>query len=502
MLERTRLSPRARGLFANLDELVREGWLRASGETAIDLVDPSLGEVVGTVPASTTGDVEQAVKAARRAFDSGVWSGLSARERSAGIRRLVEVLNSYRDEFAQIGTLEVGSPIALSRGLHAGGPILFFDWFADAALRGPMGGYEESLPLSEQPVMAASTIFREPIGVVAAITAYNFPLLITAFKVGGALAAGCTAVLMPSARTPLAAIAFVRCVREAGLPVGVVSVVLGETEVGTALTLADGVDLVTFTGSVTVGRKVMEQAARGLKRVVLELGGKSPNVLLPGADVDAAVRPSILRYTRNSGQGCGATTRTLVPREAYERYAAAAADVIKNLVVGDPWEETTDLGPLIRADHRDRVEAYVARALGQGAVMAAGGGRPDIDYGFYLNPALVGGVTNDAEICQEELFGPVGVLLPYDSVDEALAIANGTRYGLNANVWGPTDQAMRFARRLKAGTVTINGGGADRPDAPWPGAGDSGVGVDRGMEGFREFFHLRHVQYPLAAVGR
>jgi aldehyde dehydrogenase (NAD+)/betaine-aldehyde dehydrogenase len=502
VLERTRLSPRARDLFANLDDLVREGWLRASGETGIDIVDPSRGEVVGTVPASTTADVEQAVKTARHAFDNGVWSGLSARERSAGIRRLVEVLNSYRDEFAQIGTLEVGSPIALSRGLHADGPISFFDWFADAALRGPMGGYEESLPLSEQPVMAASTIFREPIGVVAAITAYNFPLLITSFKVGGALAAGCTAVLMPSARTPLAAIAFIRCVREAGLPAGVVSVVLGETEVGTALTLAEGVDLVTFTGSVTVGRKVMEQAARGLKRVVLELGGKSPNVLLPGADVDIAVRPSILRYTRNSGQGCGATTRTLVPRETYEHYAAAAADVIKNLVVGDPWEETTDLGPLIRTEHRDRVEAYVARALGQGAVMTAGGGRPDIDHGFYLNPALIGGVAGDAEICQEELFGPVGVLLPYDSVDEALAIANGTRYGLNANVWGPTDQAMRFARRLKAGTVTINGGGADRPDAPWPGAGDSGVGVDRGMEGFREFFHLRHVQYPLAAVGR
>jgi aldehyde dehydrogenase (NAD+) len=338
--------------------------------------------------------------------------------------------------------------------------------------------------------------------VVAAITAYNFPLLITSFKVGGALAAGCSTVLMPSVRTPLAAIAFVRCVREAGLPVGVVGVVLGEAEVGTALTLADGVDLVTFTGSVTVGRRVMEQAARGLKRVVLELGGKSPNVLLPGADLDVAVKPSILRYTRNSGQGCGATTRTLVPREVYAHYASTAADVIKNLVVGDPWEETTDLGPLIRADHRDRVEAYVARALHQGAVMEAGGGRPDIDRGFYLNPALVGGVANDAEICQEELFGPIGVLLPYDSVDEALAIANGTRYGLNANVWGPTDQAMRFARRLKAGTVTINGGGADRPDAPWPGAGDSGVGVDRGMEGFREFFHIRHVQYPLAEVGR
>jgi aldehyde dehydrogenase (NAD+)/betaine-aldehyde dehydrogenase len=349
--------------------------------------------------------------------------------------------------------------------------------------------------------MSMSTLFREPIGVVAAITAYNFPLLITSFKVGGALAAGCTAVLMPSPRTPLSAIAFLACVRDAGLPPGAVSLVLGEADVGQALTTAPGVDMVSFTGSVAVGRRVMEQAARGLKKVVLELGGKSPNVLLPSADVATAVGPSVLRYTRNSGQGCGATTRTLVPRAWYEEYAAAARDVIAGLQVGDPWDEATDLGPLIRADHRDRVQGYVDRAVAASAVVEAGGGRPDGD-GFFLNPALVGGVTNDAEICQEELFGPVGVLLPYDTVDEALAIANGTRYGLNANVWGATDEAMRFARRLKAGTVTVNGGGADRPDAPWPGAGDSGVGIDRGMEGYREFFHVRHVQFPLAAVGK
>ena len=260
--------------------------------------------------------------------------------------------------------------------------------------------------------------------------------------------------------------------------------------------------MVTFTGSVDVGRRVMEQASRGLKKVVLELGGKSPNVLLPSADIETSVGPSVLRFVRNSGQGCGATTRTLVPREWYEDYAVAAGQVIDSLVVGDPWDEKTDLGPVIRGDHRERIEGYVQRAVDSGGVILAGGGRPDIDEGFYLNPALVGGVDNDAEICQEELFGPVGVLLPYDDVDDALRIANGTRFGLNANVWGATDDAIRFARRLKAGTVTVNGGGADRPDAPWPGAGESGIGVDRGMEGFREFFHVRHVQVPLAGIGR
>jgi len=498
MFEATRLSPGARALLGQADDLVAQGWLRASG-APLDVVDPATGAVVGTVPTSTPGDVTRAVADARAAYDSGVWSDRSPGERSRALRRLTEALDANRDALAEIGTLEVGSPITLSRGLHAGFPVAFFDWWADTALRGPTGGWQEQLPLAEAPVMAMSTLFREPVGVVAAITAYNFPLLITAFKVGGALAAGCTAVLMPSPRTPLSAIAFLACVRDAGLPPGAVSLVIGEAAVGEALTTAPGVDMVTFTGSVAVGRKVMEQAARGLKKVVLELGGKSPNVLLPSADVDAAVGPSTLRYTRNSGQGCGATTRTLVPRDRYERYAAAARDVIAGLVVGDPWDEKTDLGPLIRGDHRDRVQAYVDRALAAGAVLEAGGGRPDGD-GFYLNPALVGGVDNDAEICQEELFGPVGVLLPYDTVEDALAIANGTRYGLNANVWGATDEAMRFGRRLKAGTVTINGGGADRPDAPWPGTGDSGIGVDRGMDGFREFFQVRHVQFPLGAI--
>lgn len=497
----TRLSPRAVELVGDIDGLRREGWLATGDGISIDVVDPSTGATVGQVAGSSARDVRAAVGSARKTFDDTSWPSISPRERSRLLHRLVEVIRSYADELAEIGTLEVGSPISLSRGLHAGAPIAFFEWYADAALRGPMGGREESLGITKRPVMAQSTLFREPVGVVAAITAYNFPLLITAFKVGGALAAGCTTVLMPSPRTVLSAVAFVQCVREAGLPPGVVNVVLGGADVGTELTLAPGVDMVSFTGSVGVGRAVMEQASRGLKKVVLELGGKSPNVLLPSADVATAVGPSVLRFTRNSGQGCGATTRTLVPREWYDDYAAAAREFMATLTVGDPWDESTDLGPLIRGDHRDRVEGYVQRALDAGAVIEAGGGRPAIDEGFYLNPALVGGVDNSAEICQEELFGPIGVLLPYDSVQEALTIANGTRYGLNANVWGATDEAIAFARTLTAGTVTINGGGADHPDAPWPGIGESGVGVDRGMEGFREFFNLRHVQVPLATVG-
>jgi aldehyde dehydrogenase (NAD+) len=492
-------------LQATLDLVRQSGtyvagtWRDGSGHT-IDVIDPSSGQVCGSVPTSSIADVDAAVGAARQAFEYGSeWRRMSHQDRSDLLRRLADVIESKSASFAELGTLEVGSPVNLSRSLHAAGPVAFFRFWSQAAIRGPMGGYEEALPMLDEPVMAASLIMREPIGVVAAIAAYNFPLLITSFKVGGALAAGCTAVLMPSPRTILSSIAFIACAEEAGLPPGVVNLVTGEADIGRHLTQAQGVDMITFTGSVEVGMSVMAQAAGGLKHTVLELGGKSPNILLPGTPVQTAVGPSILRYTRNAGQGCGATTRTFVPRASYAEYAAQAKDFISGIKVGSAWDETTDVGPVVRGDHRDRIEGYIDRALAAGATIEAGGGRPDLD-GFYLNPTLIGNVENSAEICQEELFGPVGVLIPYDTVEEAIELANGTRYGLNANVWGPTDQAMHVARRLKAGTVTINGGGADRPDAPWASAGHSGVGVDRGMDGFSEFFHVRHIQYPLAQV--
>ena len=491
------LSDRTLALLVGSGTYVDGSWREPRGDL-LDIVDPSDGQVVGQVTASSADDVAEAVAAARRAFDSGVWSELPPRERSEAIGRLADVLASHQEEFAELGTLEVGTPISLSRGLHAAAPVNFFQWWSETAVRGPVGGWQESLGLSESPVMTQSVLFREPLGVVAAISAYNYPLLITAFKVGGALAAGCTAVLHPSPRTVLSAIAFLRCVEEAGIPSGVVNLVIGEAPIGQALTLEPGVDLVTFTGSVPVGRRVMEQASRGLKHVVLELGGKSPNIVLPGTDLDAVVGPSTLRFTRNAGQGCGATTRILVPRNLYDDYGSAAKAFIDTMVVGSAWDEATQVGPLIRADHRDRVEAYVTRAVDAGATVIAGGGRPDIADGFYLNPALVGNVRSGDEICQEELFGPVAVLLPYDDIEDAVRIANDTRFGLNSNIWGPVDQAMLLARRIKAGTVAINGGGADLPQFPWPGHGESGVGVDRGMEGFREFLRVRHVQIPLA----
>lgn len=493
------LTPAVRALLEPLGWCAGGEWL-TDGDGTIEVVEPASEAVVAEVPRCRPDDVAAAVRAARAAFEDGPWPRLKPRERQRLLARVAERLDAHREELAIIGVLEVGSPITLSRGLHAGAAIAFFDWWADMALRGPHGRWEDGLGLSTQPVASSSILFHEPVGVVAAISAYNFPLMITSFKIGGALAAGCTSVLLPSPRTPLSAIAFMRILEEADLPPGVVNLVLGEQDVGRALTESPGVDLVSFTGSVAVGRQVMAQAAGGLKKVVLELGGKSPNVLLPGADLEAAVKPSILRYARNSGQGCGCTTRILVHRDDYDRFVAMAKRVIDDLVVGDPWDERTDIGPLIRRAQVESVEGYVERALAGGATVLAGGGRPDIERGFYLNPSLLGDVANDAEICQEELFGPVGVVLRYDTVEQAVAIANDTRYGLNASVWGPTDQAMALARRIRSGTVALNGGGGERPDAPWGGYGDSGIGHERGEAGFAEFLRVKHVQWPLAGA--
>ncbi|WP_159081666.1 aldehyde dehydrogenase family protein [Nocardioides sediminis] len=494
--ELSRLSPAVADLVRTAPGTYVDGQWKATSDDTVDVVSPGTGATVATVVTSGTAGVRQTVAAARRTFDEGSWATSSPRERARLLRSLAAVIRAHADDFAALGVIDVGTPISLSRGLHAAAPAAYFDFFADAAERGPLGGYEEGLGLHHGPPnMSMSNLYRVPIGVVAAISAYNYPLLISAFKIGGALAAGCTAVLMPSPQTLTASLLLMRCIEEAGFPPGVVNLVTGGADVGRALTESDGVDLVTFTGSVPVGKNVMRQAADGLKKVVLELGGKSPNLVLPSADLDAIVEPSVLRFTRNAGQGCGSTTRTLVPREWYDAYAARAADVMSALPVGDPWDEATAIGPLISAPHRARVRGYVDRAVESGAMVLAGSFDAVPGDGFFMNPLLVGGVRNDAEISQEELFGPVGVLLPYDSVDEAVAIANATRFGLNGNIWGTTSEALEIAGRVRAGTVTVNGGGADRPDAPWPGMGESGIGVDRGMEGFREFFDVKHVQF-------
>lgn len=466
-------------------------WSRGSGSDFTS-IEPGTGQPLTTWSLASVEQADAAVSAARRTFDAGVWRRRAPAERAQVLRRIAELLERDNEALAQLVVAEVGSPISLARTLQTATPAVNFRWCADAAERGPRGGYEERLP----PLAGAeSTLLREPIGVVTAITPYNYPVNMISWKVAPALAAGCSVVLMPSPRGVLCSVAFLHIAEEAGLPPGVLNLVPGDAAVGERLTSHEDVDMVTFTGSNAVGSAVMRAAAATNKKLVLELGGKSPTVVLPGADLDRAVAPSILRFCRNAGQGCGATTRILVHRDDYDDFLDRARKFIDTLPVGDPYDEATEVGPLISADHRERVEAYLARAVDKGATVLAGGGRGQGD-GFFLSPTLVGDVRPDDEIAQDELFAPVAVVLVYDTVEQAVAIANNCRYGLNALVWGDPDQARDVAGRLQTGTVAINGGGGSRPDVPWVGAKQSGIGMEMGEDGFAEFFTVKHLQWP------
>lgn len=472
-------------------------WRKGEGEV-IRSVDPTRGAVIAETPSASSQQVSEAVAAARQAFDGGEWSRLSPLDRSALLHQLADLVERDKGDLIDLIATEVGSPVTLARSLQVGSPITQFRWWAEAARRGPRDGLEEHMPLHHEPVTSSSMLLREPVGVVAAITAYNYPLNLAAWKLGPAFASGCSAVLLPSPKGLLCTVALVKLIEEAGFPPGAVNLVYGPPAVTEQVVTSDLVDMVSFTGSAAVGAKIMALAAQTLKRVVLELGGKSPNILLPGVDVSTVVGPSILRFVRNAGQGCGATTRTLVPRGSYDRYVEESAVFMETLVVDDPHREQTVIGPLITDEHRRHVEGYLERAVSSGAKVVTGGGRPShLEPGFFLQGTLVAGVSNDAEISQEELFAPVGVVIPYDDVDEAVSLANNSRYGLNANVWGPTGAALEFARRVRSGTVTVNGGGGMRPDAPWGGYRESGIGRECGEEGFREFFEVKHVQWPV-----
>lgn len=459
-------------------------------------VQPGTATDLATWSMATVEQADAAIVAARRTFDQALWRAKPPAERAAVLRRLADLLDRDREQLAQLVTAEVGSPISLARTLQTATPAVNIRWAADAAERGPRGGYREELPDQQGALASRSVLLREPIGVVAAITAYNYPINLIAWKVGPALAAGCSVVLLPSPRGALNTVAFVRLAEEAGVPAGVLNLVVGDASVGERLASHPAVGMVSFTGSDTVGAAVMAAASRTHKKVVLELGGKSPTLVLPGADLDRVVAPSMLRFCRNAGQGCGATTRILVHRDDYDAFVAKAIAFLADLPVGDPTQESTEVGPLITDEHRSRVEGYLERAVEKGATILVGGGRPEHLNGYFLQPTLLADVHPDDEIAQDELFAPVAVVFPYDSTDEAVEIANNSRYGLNALVWGEPDQAMEAAGRLDTGTVAVNGGGGARPDVPWVGRRQSGIGSEMGEDGYAEFFTVKHLQWP------
>ncbi|MFF1261243.1 aldehyde dehydrogenase family protein [Streptomyces sp. NPDC058321] len=459
----------------------------------IPVFNPATEELIAKVGAADAGQVRRAVRAARGALERGELG--SAEERAACLHRLADVMEARTEEILESVVAEVGTPVSTARGLHVSTPVRVLRWLAEATLtdRTEYLGREPGPPVNEAMVM------YRPVGVVAGIAAYNYPLMFAAMKVGSAFAAGCPTVLLSSPHSPLTLLDFARWVDEAGFPPDAVSVLAGGVEVAQELIRRPEVAKISFTGSVPAGTEVMKSAADGLRGVVLELGGKSAAIVLPSVDPADVMDALHTRYLRNAGQGCGSPTRILVHRSRMEEFTEASRTFYDEVVVGDPRDPDTLVGPVIGEQHRRRVQGYIDAALNGGGHVLAEGRLPDTDRGWYVRPTLIGGLPNGAEINQEEIFGPVATVQSYDDVDEAVALANATKFGLHASVFGPHDEAMALAPRLEAGLVTFNGGAPVRVDAPNGGWKESGIGRERGEAGIREYLEPVTVQWPVTA---
>jgi len=459
-------------------------WVPSGGTGSLDVIDSGTEEVVATVPDGVPGDVDRAVEAAAAAF--GSWSGLPVDERTAFVTRVHEGLDARADELAELMAREVGMPLALSRIIQVGLPSGTFASMAQVA-----ADFEWERQVGN------SLVVREPVGVVGAITPWNYPLHQIAAKVAPALAAGCTVVLKPSEVAPLNAFVLAEIFDDIGLPHGVFNLVSGTGPVvGEAIAAHPGVDMVSFTGSTRAGRRVSELAAGTVKRVTLELGGKSANVLLDDADLSVAVPDGVFKCFLNSGQTCSALTRMLVPRERLAEAEELAVAAAESFTPGSPFDPQSRIGPLVSAVQRDRVRAYIDGAVDEGARLVTGGSAaPEgLETGFYVQPTVFSGVTPEMTIAREEIFGPVLSLIPYDTEEEAVAIANDTQYGLAGGVWSDDPaRAEAVARRLRTGQVEVNGGRFN-PLAPFGGYKQSGNGREYGTFGLEEFLEVKSLQ--------
>lgn len=468
------------------DSLFIDGaWVRAQSVETFTVFDSATGDAYATVPVGTVDEANRAVEAAAAAFTA--WSNTSAKERSEFLVRISEKLAERSDDIALVIAHEVGMPLMLAKGIQVGLPTATF---ADNARRAAEFTWEEEL--------GTSTLVREPVGVVAAITPWNYPLHQIVAKAAPALAAGCTVVLKPAENTPLVARLFAEAVAAAGFPPGVLNVVTGHgAEAGRALVEHPGTDFLSFTGSTAVGRSVAAAAGAAVKPVALELGGKSANVILPGADLARAVSVGVANVMANSGQTCNAWTRMLVHRGAYDEALALAATAAAKYAPGDPRDPATRLGPLVSAAQRDRVRGHIERAAAEGAELLTGGPEAPAGHerGYFVRPTVFADVTPEMAVAQEEVFGPVLAIMPYEDEDDALRIANGTVYGLAGAVWaGDEATAAAFARRMETGTVTVNGGKFDIL-APFGGHKQSGIGRELGVAGLAEFLHTKSLQF-------
>ena len=465
-----------------------ESAAAADGRT-FDTLDPATGNALAEVAYGGAEDVDRAVGAARSAFEQGAWASASAAERGRCLERLAGLVEEHADELAELESLDNGKPVKMAKLVDVGEAVAHLRYFA---------GWPTKLEGEVIPVASPNTLCYtrvEPVGVCGQIVPWNFPLLMACWKIAPALAAGCTVVLKPAEQTPLSALRLGELALEAGVPEGVLNVVTGDGETGAALVDHPGVDKLAFTGSTAVGREIGAKAGRALKRVTLELGGKSPNIILPDADLEAAIKGSFMAIYFNTGQSCNAGSRLFVQKDQFDDVVSAIAQQAQKMKLGPGLDQQTQMGPVVSAEQRERVTGYIESGKSEGAELVTGGGMPDGNgRGYFVEPTLFAATSDDLRISREEIFGPVLVALPYESLEEVAARANGTDYGLAAGVWTRSlSNAHRLAALLKAGSVYINRWGQSDPGAPFGGYKSSGIGREHGRTGLDAYLETKTV---------
>jgi len=466
-------------------------WIDSVSGQNREIIYPCDASHVTTVTEGNAEDVKKAVQAARKAFDEGEWPRTPAAERGRLVEILADKIEKNREELAQLESLDTGKTVEESRGDmdDIAGIFRYFGQLADKE-----GGEIISSPVAH----TTSRVVREPVGVAAQISPWNYPLLQASWKMAPALAAGCTIIMKPSEQTPLTTIKVTELAEEAGFPQGVVNLVLGPGDpAGVEMSENPGIDLVSFTGGIVTGKKILKAASETVKKVALELGGKNPNIIFGDADIETAVDFALNGVFFHAGQICSAGSRILVERTIHDKFVEALKERITAIKLGDAFDPDTEMGPLISEEHRAKVEGYMKLAEEEGAKILLGGGRPDkppYESGFYFAPTLITGVQNEMRIAKEEIFGPVITVEAFDTEEQAVSWANDTIYGLSGGVWTrDQDRAERVAGRLKMGTVWINDFNIYFVQAPWGGYKQSGSGRELGKQGLEEYTEVKHI---------